>query len=421
MTSSARQKCSATSTVGDGGLASSSHPPPTERRVLISVIAVTTSGVLPVFLFGGLAVQIAADLGLSPAAKGQVVAGYFGLSALTSAWSGRLTERFGSSRLMRSAALVGATSSFGVATARSALWLMIAVAIGGLANAFAQPAANALVVRSIPKARQGFALGIKQAAIPTATLLAGLAVPTVALTVGWRWAFAAAGGGALAALALTPTVYRPVSHQRRAIGTISGPLLRPLLVLSLGVGLGSAMANILGAFITSTAVVAGLGPGAAGLLLAAGSALGLSLRVGSGWMADRRGHGHVTAVAVMLFGGAVGVLGIASGMTGAVVIGTLLAFGSGWSWPGVFNLAVVNNYPSTPAAATGVTQTGSYTGGALGPLAMGAMVQQWGYPWAWLVVAFLALASGAVMLVGRALLAGLPDAHRTTAATSASA
>ena len=113
----------------------------------------------------------------------------------------------------------------------------------------------------------------------------------------------------------------------------------------------------------------------------------------------------------------------ASASVGVVLVAlvALLAFGSGWSWPGVFNLAVVNSYPSTPAAATGVTQTGSYTGGALGPLAMGAMVQQWGYPWAWLVVAFLALASGAVMLVGRALLAGLPDAHRTTAATSASA
>ena len=165
------------------------------------------------------------------------------------------------------------------------------------------------------------------------------------------------------------------------------------------------MANALGAFVTSSAVHAGIGAGAAGALLAVGSGVGLALRIGSGWLADRRGDEHLVTVAVMLAGGALGLVGIASAVPWVLVVGTLLAFGSGWSWPGVFNLAVVNHHPEAPAAATGLTQTGSYTGGALGPLAMGALVQHQGYGPAWLVFAVVALAAAGVMLVARRLLA----------------
>ena len=44
----------------------------------------------------------------------------------------------------------------------------------------------------MPARRRGAAFGIKQAAAPLATLLAGLAIPVFALTLGWRAAFLAA-------------------------------------------------------------------------------------------------------------------------------------------------------------------------------------------------------------------------------------
>ena len=53
----------------------------------------------------------------------------------------------------------------------------------------------------VPAGRQGLSFGVKQAAIPVSTLLAGAAVPTVALTLGWRWAFVLGGLRAMAALA----------------------------------------------------------------------------------------------------------------------------------------------------------------------------------------------------------------------------
>ena len=36
---------------------------------------------------------------------------------------------------------------------------------------------------------------MKQAAVPVAGIVAGLAVPAVGLTVGWRWAYAGIGLG----------------------------------------------------------------------------------------------------------------------------------------------------------------------------------------------------------------------------------
>ena len=41
--------------------------------------------------------------------------------------------------------------------------------------------------------RQGLALGIQKSGIPTASLLGGLAVPAVGLTIGWSWAFVLGG------------------------------------------------------------------------------------------------------------------------------------------------------------------------------------------------------------------------------------
>lgn len=339
---------------------------------------------------------------MSAAAKGQIVFGYFALSAIASPWSGRLTERYGPSALLRLGTAIAAASSLGAALAPSFVTLLLAISFGGLANAFAQPAANALIVILIQPERRGFALGIKQAAIPLATMVAGLAVPILALTVGWRWAFVMGATLATGALTAVPSRSKIQAADRPPPRAMVPSLsLRPLVMLAVGVGLGSAMANSLGAFTTSSAVEAGISAGAAGALLAIGSAVGLTLRVVAGWMADRRDGRHLVAVAAMLCGGAVGLSMMASGQPSFVVLGTLIAFGAGWTWPGVFNLAVVSHHVDTPAAATGVTQAGAYTGGALGPLTMGLIVQQWGYGVAWLFFAIVALVSAMVMLQSR--------------------
>jgi predicted MFS family arabinose efflux permease len=165
--------------------------------------------------------------------------------------------------------------------------------------------------------------------------------------------------------------------------------------------LGAATAGAGSAFLVSGAVAAGMDDGLAGLLLTAGSALAIGHRLQAGRRADRGGGGTLRVVAVMLAVGTVGSCLFALTSQLGYLLGTPLAFGVGWAWPGLFNLAVVRSNPNAPGAATGITQTGTYLGALSGPLAMGTLVEASGYRTAWLVVAATFLAAAATILLGR--------------------
>ena len=377
------------------------QPDTLKLRPILVAVAVVTAGVLPPFLLGGLAVQVRGELEFGAGALGLAVAAFFGFSALISAVVGRVVERIGSHRGMRLAAAGSALALLGVALfARSWSGLVVCLMFGGLAEAVAQPAANLSLAREVPARRQGLSFGIKQAAIPIAALLAGLTVPTLAVTVGWRWAFAGAAGLALLVTVLVPA--ERVGDVRRAEEARAGDVrMTPMVLLAIGTGLGTTAAVPLGAFTVASAVVSGLRVETAGLLLAVGSAFSIVVRIFFGILADRMSGGRLRMVAAMLGIGAVGFALLSTGMSSLLVVGTLLAFGAGWGWPGIFNFAIVKTNPNAPAAATGITQTGVSGGSALGPLIFGLVVEGNSYGTAWMVCGALTLAALAAILTGR--------------------
>ncbi|MET8906366.1 MFS transporter [Micromonospora sp. NPDC004551] len=386
------------------------HPaPPAPRhtvRVNAGAIATTIACVLPVFLLGGLAVQMGEDLGFTPAGLGLAVSVYFGVSALASVPSGALVERFGPAVVARAGILLSAGSLLAVAgLARSYPVLVALLALSAAANALGQLASNAALARHVPAHRQGLSFGVKQAAIPISTLLAGAAVPTVALTAGWRWAFVVAAVAALAALPAVPPAER--DRVRRATGQ-AGRATTPLVVVGVAATLAAAAANALGTFVVDSAAGRGLSPALAGLTLTLGSAVCVVARVGAGWLADRRETGHVALIAGMLVVGAVGLVLLAVAGPVPLVAGVVLGFGLGWAWPGLMNFAVVRLHPQAPAAATSITQTGVYAGGCLGPLGLGTLADTAGYPTMWLVAATAMLLAAALMLLGARLLSRGP-------------
>ena len=245
-------------------------------------------------------------------------------------------------------------------------------------------------------------------------LLAGLAVPTIALTFGWRWAFA--GGAALALLLSFIVPAETLGGVRKIKEARAGDVpTAPLVLLALGIGLGSAAATPLGAFIVESSVAAGLRVETAGLMLALGSAVGIVVRVTFGRLADGMGGGSLRLVAAMLGVGVVGFALLANGSSGLIVPGTLLAFGAGWGWPGLFNFAIVRSNPRAPAAATGITQTGASGGAAAGPLAFGYLVEETSFSTAWMCSGAVALAAAAAILAGRSMLlrgrTTVPETH----------
>jgi MFS family permease len=357
---------------------------------------------VPVFLVGGLAVQIGGDLHFSPAGLGLAVSAYFGATALASVPAGALVERYGSTAIARYGIALSATSLLAVAALARSLWsLILILALGAGANAMGQLASNTSLSRHVPVRRQGLSFGVKQAAIPVSTLLAGAAVPLIALTVGWRWAFVLAALGAVAALRLVPS---EADEAKRPNGAGGERATAALVVIGLAATLAAGAANALGTFLVDSAVARGIAPGPAGLALTLGSLVCVLARVGGGWQADLLPSRQVGVIAGLLATGAIGLALLAVPGTAALVAGVVLGFGLGWSWPGLMNFAVVRLHAQAPAAATSITQTGVYAGGCVGPLALGALAAAAGYPTMWTVAAIAMVSAGALMVVGSIML-----------------
>lgn len=323
---------------------------------------------------------------------------FFFAGALGAGLGGRLADRVGALRALRVCMFVTATCLFAAALlADSLLVLMALLAVAGVANSVAQPATNLFVSERVADDRQGLGFGIKQSGIPGAILVSGLALPLLALPLGWRVTFALCALGPLAVgLVLRG---RTPSSRRVAAGRPS----RALLLTAIGAALATAGPCALGAYLVASAVDVGVAEGTAGLLAALGSALSLAVRISLGARADRRRDYGLTTVVLLLLAGTVGFALMAVDAVAPFVVGALVAFMLGWGWPGLFNLSVVQSHRETPGAATGISQTGIYVGAASGPAAFGALYSHYGYDTAWLAVAASTLlAAGVMWLAARA-------------------
>lgn len=371
---------------------------PIVRALIFAVFAV-----LPPFVTGAFSVSIRADVGFGPGALGGAIGVYFITSSLLSVTGGATVERLGPRIGLAAGATLSALSLTAIATAPRYGFVLGAMVLGGMANAVTQPGVGALLSQRIPAGRLGLAFGIKQAGIPGATLLGGILVPTAAAAFGWR-----ATMGTLAVLALTgaavvlrgPADAGGVVRRRPSVRSMDE--FRSLAILSVGGALGSGAATALGTFLVGAAVSVGFTEAAGGLMLAAGSLLGLLARVLLGQLADMRPtRSRYGAIVALMVVGFPGYLLFTVEVPAAYLAGTVVVFLAGWSWAGLFQYAVVSQNPATPALATGVLQTGMSMGAGSGPLLFGLAVQLGGYRAAWTVAATLAMLAAVTVQIGR--------------------
>lgn len=353
--------------------------------------------VLPLFLTGAMAVQIGRDLGVTAASIG-VLASIFALASMvSSAPLGRQVRRLGVRRSLRVTSCFSAAALVVAALAPS-LWLLgAAMALAGVGNGLGQPAGNSLVAAQVSPRRYGLGFAIKQSAIPVATTLGGLAVPLLALTVGWRVAYVAAAFAAIAAMLLVPAD-RALSGGRSE-SPVPPRLLRPLWALAAGMAAAVFAATSIGALGAAGGVHVGLSEAAAGYLVAAGGAAGLAVRLLAGGYADRAVFDSLRAVAALIFIGGFGWAAMATDQPLAFAIGLVVANAFGWGWPGLQHLSMARRFPTATAAASGISQTGVAAGLLIGPAALGLMVSTIGWGWGWLAAALAAfLGAGVVWL-----------------------
>ncbi len=371
------------------------------RRLGVALIT-TSAGALPVFLASALVLQISAELGFAIERLGIAVGVYFLAGGATSVLMGRLSEHLGPANALRLGGVASSLCLLSVAAARDFTTLNACLGFGGVCNALCQPAANLYVTRTIPASRRALALALKQSAIPAATLVGGLAVPLVALTIGWRWSFVICAAVAAATAALVPSVAADAassagdSDERAPLGA--------MLLLAITIGLGAAGAGCLASFSIAGAARIGMADASAGWLVAFGSGLAIATRISLGYHADYRRSGHLFAVGTLLLLGALGSLGLLSQSVSVFALAVPFVFAAGWGWPGLFNFAVIKNNPAAPGAATGFTQTGTYLGAALGPMLFGLTADRYSWSLAWGLVSVFFLAASLCTMIARARL-----------------
>jgi MFS family permease len=376
--------------IGDG----SSVP-----SVLFTATLSATLGTLPMFLVGALAIFIRADLGFGESALGAAASLFYFFAALGSSPGGRLAERVGERPAMAVAAAITFASSIGLAWLTDG-WLALAICLvlAGIAVGIAQPASSLALVRGIPFNRQGMAFGLKQSNGAFGTLLGGLSVPFIGLTIGWRWAFLGAALLCLPLIRLHRGSREPLTLDR---GSRSDLAVRPLRYLSIASLFAVMGTSTVAPFYVESAVAGGVKPGVAGGLFAVGSVSAVIGRLIWGHIASLRTGVHFVMIAgFQALGAASFVLLAFFGSVGPLAAATILLFVAGWGWPGLLTFAIVSRSPEAPALAAGIVASGQFGGGIFGPLGFGLLVEGSSYRVAWLTGAVLLIIGAVLSFVG---------------------
>jgi predicted MFS family arabinose efflux permease len=391
-------------------------------RTTVAVAAALTTAALPVFLLGASSDAVRADLGVSETAIGAAITAMFVAVGVTASAVGRLTERIGATSALRAGVLGSVAATFTLGAFATAWWhLLPPLLIAGVALGLVDTGGARAFADRVTPGRQGTAFGVKEASIPSASLLAGLALPTLATSFDWRASFLVApalGGMVLLALprrwptaeVATPEAAPEAVPAPRGPGAAEGPAPaeaaverqavpgpRSMLRFAVAVGLGAGAATAGATFLVPGTTARGLSTAAAGALLVAASLASISTRIALGRWADGPTAQPARAVAVLLvLGGAGAVLLAAPTPTVLAVTGAMVLLGAGWGWTGLAFLAAVRARPDAPAVAAGEVLTGLGVGGALGPLAFGSLAATLSYDAAWSATAAALLFAGAL-------------------------
>lgn len=345
-------------------------------------------------LIGSLGPYLAADLGLSPAAKGVVVAVPVLGGAVFRVLLGTLGDHVGLRRVGLAALAVTTVpllwGALGGGSLAQLLGIGVLLGVAGASFAVAVP----LAARWYPPQSRGLVSGLVGAG-NSGTVVGALVAPLVAEHVGWHGAF----GAALAPVTAAFVVFAALAKEPPRGGSPSRPLTvarQPDARFLAGI-----YAVTFGGFVGLTTFLPvllvdrfGLTKLTAATVAAACAAGGSVLRPIGGGLADRRGGAVVLAIVLALASGGAVVAAIAPGLvvtSGALgLLLALLGLGNG----AVFQL-VPERFPADVGSVTGLVGAAGGIGGFVVPILLGSSRQVTGsFVPAFVVLAAIALAAG---------------------------
>lgn len=387
--------------VGSGFVAA---PAVAARPAFVAVLAATMALAVIIFpTFGALSTFIIDDLSLSRTQFAWLPAGAAMATAVCALPGGRLADRWGGRRAV--IGLLGTTGVMAVGLAVSPSYvLVVALAlVAGVPNALANPATNRVIADHVPTGSRGIVIGVKQSGVQAGILVAGLGLPVVAATFGWRAAFGVVGALA-AAVALLAYRYLPpdpaaASPMTPTPAFRAGPEQRALGVYALCMGTGGAAVT---AFLPLYAVERlDFAPTAAGATVAVVGGVGMLSRIVLGRAVERRTLSFPTTLLALALGAVVTIAGVlVAPRVGAWFLWVTAACAgvTVMAWNAVANLAAVTSVdPVLAGRASAVVNLGFMSGLAIGPLLFGAIVDATtSYALAWAASAASYLAGAVV-------------------------
>jgi ACS family hexuronate transporter-like MFS transporter len=166
-------------------------------------------------VIGILAKDLQVIIGWSEVDYGNIVAAFNAAYAAGLLISGRLIDRFGTKLGYTLAIVVWSLAGMATSFARTTFCFGIARASLGIGEAANFPAAIKTIAEWFPKKERAFATGIFNSGSNIGAIVAPLAVPWIALHLGWQWAFILTGAiGFLWLLFWLPMYRKPEEHPK---------------------------------------------------------------------------------------------------------------------------------------------------------------------------------------------------------------
>ncbi len=336
--------------------------------------------------------ELRAEFGLSLAELGGIItAGLLG-SGLFLIAAGIAVDRYGTRAAMLSSVALSSGGLFLAAFADTKGVLFAGLFLFGVGTAVVPVAGTGELFHTYPAERRGWALGVRQMAVPLGGIIASVGLPLLQAAGGVKIALicvAVLVGVSGLAFGLVAGPPRPVDRSATQRAAFRGIFRAPGMVTLLAVAaLFIVVLQALLVFAVPTARDAGLSSFWSGTVYFVINVAGVASRVAWGLVADRGGGtrrvrtlqeiGVLAAVGAGLFG-----LALHVGTPFVLVAVAIFAFGA-LGWNGVLYLIATEKVgPASAARAMGVASTVVFVLSNLAPRLTGAIAARAGWDAVW--------------------------------------